>query len=45
MVANMIMMIALPLIRLPEPSPREEWGEGRSSNVDAPLSPSFTGRG
>src|SRR5690606_36204429 len=35
----------LPLIALPGTSPREERGEGSSSSVRAPLSPSFTGRG
>jgi hypothetical protein len=44
MVTIMIAM-ALPLIRLPAPSPREEREEGTSCNADAPLSPFFTGRG
>ena len=39
------MMLALPLTCLPASSPRKRRGEEMRSDVDAPLSPFFTGRG
>jgi hypothetical protein len=37
--------LTLRLIRLPVPSSYVQRGQGTSGNAEAPLSPSFTGRG
>ncbi|MDR7219732.1 hypothetical protein J2X13_000129 [Aminobacter aminovorans] len=39
------LMPALPLIRLPAPSPRKDGEKGQCGDAGASLSPSFTGRG